>query len=72
MSASGSIVTAGVLDTSHATDSIIVTGWVLDRPIDPKKVEQAWAKLVAAWPILVSRLRRDSSVSDAVLLVLQL
>lgn len=60
---SGSVVSAGVLDSSHATDSIIVTGWVLNRPLEPKKIQFAWEKLVVAWPILVSRLRRNSVVS---------
>lgn len=59
----GSVVSAGVLDTSHATESIIVTGWVLDCVIEPKKIEHAWAELASAWPILISTLRRDPSVS---------
>lgn len=57
------IIEAGVLDSSHATDSIILTGWVLDRSIDPDKVERAWNVLVEAWPILVARLRRDVKTS---------
>ncbi|KAI0644089.1 hypothetical protein C8Q79DRAFT_974236 [Trametes meyenii] len=52
------VVPAGVLDSSHATDSVIVTGWVLDQRVDPQKFREAWTKLITAWPILVGRLRR--------------
>ncbi|KAK7060434.1 hypothetical protein VNI00_001199 [Paramarasmius palmivorus] len=50
---------AGVLDSSHATDSIIACGWVLDKAIDAEKVKLAWYKLVTHWPILSSRLVYD-------------
>lgn len=53
------ILPAGILDASHATDSIIACGWVLDRPIDAEKVKFAWHKLVTCWPILISRLHHD-------------
>ncbi|KAA1475639.1 hypothetical protein DENSPDRAFT_842442 [Dentipellis sp. KUC8613] len=53
------VLPAGVLDASHATDSIILAGWVLDTPIDPQRVQRAWAQLVAAWPLLVARLHHD-------------
>ncbi|THH19420.1 hypothetical protein EW146_g1767 [Bondarzewia mesenterica] len=54
------VLPAGVLDASHATDSIILCGWVLDKPIDPNRIKKAWATLVSRWPLLVARLRRDS------------
>ena len=53
---------AGVLDSSHATDSIIACGWVLDKAIDAEKVKLAWYKLVTHWPILNSRLVYDPKV----------
>ncbi|KAH9846780.1 hypothetical protein C2E23DRAFT_872203 [Lenzites betulinus] len=58
-SPSYTVLPCGVLDTSHATDSIIVTGWVLDQRLEPQKVLEAWASLVNAWPILNARLRQD-------------
>ncbi|KAI0922391.1 hypothetical protein AcV7_005935 [Taiwanofungus camphoratus] len=59
MTATVTIQPAGVLDSSHATDSIILTGWVLDQPLEPARLEKAWSVLIATWPILVARLRRD-------------
>ncbi|KAI0036668.1 hypothetical protein K488DRAFT_81908 [Vararia minispora EC-137] len=50
---------AGVFDVNYVTEVIIAGGWVLDKTIDPSKIESAWRILIAAWPILVSRLRRD-------------
>lgn len=65
-SPSYTILPCGVLDASHATDSIIVTGWVLDQRLDPQKVLEAWASLVNAWPILNARLHRDRKVSPII------
>ncbi|KAG8839350.1 hypothetical protein FRC18_011461 [Serendipita sp. 400] len=48
----------GALDISSPTkDFIFITGWVLDAPLDPIKVENALAKLVDIWPVLSARLR---------------
>ncbi|KAF8511265.1 hypothetical protein BU17DRAFT_69703 [Hysterangium stoloniferum] len=48
----------GVFDTSgNKKDSIVLTGWVLDQILDPKKMELAYHKLVQTWPILSARLR---------------
>lgn len=52
------IIPTGVFDTSgNEKDSIVVTGWVLDQVLDAQKVENAYKKVVEAWPILSSRLR---------------
>lgn len=64
MTATVTIQPAGVLDSSHATDSIILTGWVLDQPLEPARLEKAWSVLIATWPILVARLRRDRKASS--------
>ncbi|EJD44092.1 hypothetical protein AURDEDRAFT_114396 [Auricularia subglabra TFB-10046 SS5] len=55
-------VPAGVFDVSgNEKDSIVLTGWVIDRVVDPTKVERAWAKLVETWPLLGSRLRKNKT-----------
>ncbi|KAI0746367.1 hypothetical protein C8Q80DRAFT_1337354 [Daedaleopsis nitida] len=58
------IIPAGVLDSSHATDSIIAVGWVLDQRIDSQRVHESWNVLISAWPILVSRLRKNSQTRN--------
>lgn len=57
------IIPAGVLDSSHATDSIILNGWVLDGSIDAAKVKAAWLTLLTAWPLLGARLVFDKSTN---------
>lgn len=57
------ILPAGVFDADPFVTPIISgLGFVLDKPIDPVKVEHAWTELVNAWPLLVARLRRGSQV----------
>ncbi|KAF8884018.1 hypothetical protein BD779DRAFT_1538381 [Infundibulicybe gibba] len=51
----------GVLDTNFATKSIVLVGWVLDKPIEPEKVEAAWGALNNAWPVLSARLRHNKN-----------
>ncbi|KAI0031411.1 hypothetical protein K488DRAFT_52155 [Vararia minispora EC-137] len=53
------VLPAGVFDINYVTEVIIAGGWVLDKAIDPSKIEHAWKQLISAWPILVSRLRKD-------------
>ncbi|KAI0027624.1 hypothetical protein K488DRAFT_60869 [Vararia minispora EC-137] len=53
------ILPAGVFDVNYVTEVIMVGGWVLDKAIDPSKIERAWKQLISAWPLLVSRLRKD-------------
>ncbi|KZV86526.1 hypothetical protein EXIGLDRAFT_840716 [Exidia glandulosa HHB12029] len=61
---SPNIVPAGVFDVSgNEKDSIVITGWVVDRVLDPAKVERAWATVVQTWPLLGARLRKNKNTS---------
>ncbi|KAL5529816.1 hypothetical protein ACEPAG_5803 [Sanghuangporus baumii] len=55
-----STIPAGVLDASHATDHIILSGWVLDQPVNPAKIKVAWIALTESWPVLLARLRKNA------------
>jgi hypothetical protein len=53
------VIPAGTFDASgNEKHSVLVLGWVLDAPLDPVKLEHAWAKLNTEWPILSARLRK--------------
>jgi hypothetical protein len=57
------IIPISTFDTSgNEKDSIVVTGWILDGLVDPKKVESAYTRLVKSWPILSARLRTHDKV----------
>ena len=57
------ILPAGIFDDDpFVTNMLGALGWVLDKAIDPLKVQRAWEQLITAWPLLVARLRRDEKV----------
>ncbi|EIN04288.1 hypothetical protein PUNSTDRAFT_47556 [Punctularia strigosozonata HHB-11173 SS5] len=54
------IIPLGRFDTANPTNGVItVIGWLVDTPLDENKLERAWYKLNAAWPILSARLKTN-------------
>ncbi|EIN04287.1 hypothetical protein PUNSTDRAFT_128376 [Punctularia strigosozonata HHB-11173 SS5] len=59
------IIPLGRFDATNPTNNIITnTGWLIDTVLDEGKLERAWSRLNAVWPILSARLKTNNLTGE--------
>lgn len=59
------IIQLDVMDLNSAAESVTFSaGLILSGAVEPQKIEEAYARLVEAWPVLGAYVRQNEQASD--------